>query len=172
MFIYKELLEMGLTGLRPDSANKESSKHCDRKFQKKLQFYAKVKDTVASLSAKKVITKKKRLSNRQKKLKAYDLSSLIGSLPESEAGRQQPPATNLKLNAKSRQKLVVQEGNHLSKVFQHAAFQSDPLSAIHQHLLNTQPTEVKKPEKSSGKTGKKSKKKQSKATTGAQSMDL
>ncbi|KAJ4963036.1 hypothetical protein NE237_022975 [Protea cynaroides] len=169
--IPKELLEMGLTGLRPDSTYKESSKHSDRKFEKKLQFYAKVRDTVASLSAKKGISKKKKLRSRHKKLKAYDLSSLSEFLPELKAG-QLPPVTNLKQNAKSRQKLVEKEGKQFLKVLNSPVFQSDPLSAIHQHLQNTQPVQVNKPEKSSGRSGKKTKKKRSKNTSGSQSMDI
>ncbi|KDO59802.1 hypothetical protein CISIN_1g031489mg [Citrus sinensis] len=88
------------------SAKAESSTKSDRKFEKKLQFYSKVRDTVASLTAKKAITKKKKLRGRQKKLKVYNLSTLSESLPELKAPRQPIPAADLKLNCKARQKLM------------------------------------------------------------------
>ncbi|KAK5837975.1 hypothetical protein PVK06_006702 [Gossypium arboreum] len=88
---------MGKPSSRPDSSSK-----ADKKFDKKVQFYAKVRDTVASLTAKKDITKKKKLRSRQKKLKAYDLSALSEFLPELKA----PRANDFKLNCKSRQQLM------------------------------------------------------------------
>nr|DAD27679.1 TPA_asm: hypothetical protein HUJ06_029147 [Nelumbo nucifera] len=97
---------MGLSGLRSTSSEGESSRK-NSKFEKKLRFYAKVKDTITSLHAKKTISKKKRLRSRQKKLKAYDLSSLTEFLPELKEPRHPAPETNFKLNSKSRQKLVL-----------------------------------------------------------------
>ncbi|XP_057965571.1 uncharacterized protein LOC131156140 isoform X2 [Malania oleifera] len=152
---------MGSTRPRPESSTK-----AERKFEKKLQFYAKVRDTVASLSAKKAISKK-RLRSRQKKLKAYNLSSLSESLPELKAPQQ------LKLNSKSRQKLVTKEANQLRTVLSHPAFLSDPLAAIHQHLKNTQPITKDETKKRSSKKGeKKSKKKRAKDASGLQSMAI
>ncbi|MQM09161.1 hypothetical protein Taro_042024 [Colocasia esculenta] len=77
------------------------------KFEKAKQFYEKVKSTVgASLAAKKTISKSKRNRSRQKKLKAYDLSSFTDVIPDVNVPTPQPDATNLKLNCKSRKKLV------------------------------------------------------------------
>ncbi|OVA15904.1 hypothetical protein BVC80_1821g67 [Macleaya cordata] len=162
---------MGLTGLRPSSSKDKESSKSNRKFDKKLEFYSKVRDTVASLGAKKAIGKKKKLRSRQKKLKAYDLSSLTEFLPELKNPRQ-PAPTNLKLNCKSRQKLVEKESERLKTVLSHPAFQSDPLAAIHQHLESTQPAPVEKPKEKSKKCGKKKKGKKSKTSSGVQSMDI
>ncbi|KAL5790569.1 hypothetical protein ACOSQ2_005457 [Xanthoceras sorbifolium] len=122
----------------------ESTKS-DNKFEKKLQFYAKVRDTVTSLTAKKAITKKKKVRSRHKKLKAYDLSSLTEFLPQLKGSRQPAPAPEFKLNCKSRQKLILKEGKQLSAVLNHPTFQEDPLAAIHQHLESTQPMSNDKP---------------------------
>ncbi|XP_052484641.1 uncharacterized protein LOC105795223 isoform X4 [Gossypium raimondii] len=150
---------MGKPSSRPDSSSK-----ADKKFDKKVQFYAKVRDTVASLTAKKDITKKK-LRSRQKKLKAYDLSALSEFLPELKA----PRANDFKLNCKSRLK----EGKQLSAVLEHPAFQADPLAAIHQHLQNTQPVLDEKPKKKKNQNGgRKKKSKKSKALSRQQSMDI
>ncbi|XP_075653242.1 uncharacterized protein LOC142623682 isoform X2 [Castanea sativa] len=65
-----------------------------------------VRDSVAALSAQKAIEKKKKLRSRQKKLKAYDLSSLSEFLPELKIPRQPSPAAEFKLNCKSKQKLM------------------------------------------------------------------
>ncbi|KAK8562890.1 hypothetical protein V6N13_018558 [Hibiscus sabdariffa] len=158
---------MGKPSSRPDSSSKS-----DKKFDKKFQFYAKVRDTVASLTAKKDITKKK-LRSRQKKLKAYDLSALSEFLPELKASKQQTPANDFKLNCKSRQQLILKEGKQLSAVLEHPAFQADPLAAIHQHLRNTQPVVDVKPKKKANKNcGKKKKNKKSKASSISQSMDI
>ncbi|XP_017632080.1 uncharacterized protein LOC108474611 isoform X2 [Gossypium arboreum] len=154
---------MGKPSSRPDSSSK-----ADKKFDKKVQFYAKVRDTVASLTAKKDITKKK-LRSRQKKLKAYDLSALSEFLPELKA----PRANDFKLNCKSRQQLILKEGNQLSAVLEHPAFQADPLAAIHQHLQNTQPALDEKPKKKKNQNGgRKKKSKKSKALSSQQSMDI
>ncbi|KAF8410122.1 hypothetical protein HHK36_002644 [Tetracentron sinense] len=116
--------------------------------------------------------RKKKLRSRHKKLKAYDLSSLSEFLPEFRAAPRQPlSATNSKLNAKSRQKLIEKEGKQLRMVLNHPAYQLDPLSAIHQHLENTKPIPIKKPGQRSCKSGKKAKGKKSKASSGVQSMD-
>ncbi|TYI37578.1 putative ribosome biogenesis protein slx9-like isoform X2 [Gossypium hirsutum] len=154
---------MGKPSSQPDSSSK-----ADKKFDKKVQFYAKVRDTVASLTAKKDITKKK-LRSRQKKLKAYDLSALSEFLPELKA----PRANDFKLNCKSRQQLILKEGNQLSAVLEHPAFQADPLAAIHQHLQNTQPALDEKPKKKKNQNGgRKKKSKKSKALSSQQSMDI
>ncbi|XP_012480203.1 uncharacterized protein LOC105795223 isoform X2 [Gossypium raimondii] len=154
---------MGKPSSRPDSSSK-----ADKKFDKKVQFYAKVRDTVASLTAKKDITKKK-LRSRQKKLKAYDLSALSEFLPELKA----PRANDFKLNCKSRQQLILKEGKQLSAVLEHPAFQADPLAAIHQHLQNTQPVLDEKPKKKKNQNGgRKKKSKKSKALSRQQSMDI
>ncbi|XWS68075.1 hypothetical protein CRYUN_Cryun04dG0059000 [Craigia yunnanensis] len=159
---------MGKPSSRPDSSSK-----ADKKFDKKLQFYAKVRDTVSSLTAKKDITKKKKLRSRQKKLKVYDLSALSELLPELKAPKQPTPATDFKLNCKSRQQLILKEGKQLSAVLKHPAFQADPLAAIHQHLQSTQPVLDEKPKKKTTKNGgKKKKSKKSKSSFGPQSMDI
>ncbi|XP_058081880.1 uncharacterized protein LOC131229855 [Magnolia sinica] len=111
-----------------------------------------------------------RLRSRQKKLKAYDLSTLSEFLPSVSDASQRWPLheKNLKLNHKSRQKLVEKESNQLRAVLNHPVFQSDPLSAIHQHLASTQPLPVSSQEKRSGKMDKKKKRKRSKVSSGGQ----
>lgn len=53
------------------------------------------------------IIQKKKLRSRQKKLKAYDLSTLTEFLPELDSQKQQStPAAEFKLNCKTRQKLM------------------------------------------------------------------
>ncbi|KAJ1401992.1 P-loop containing nucleoside triphosphate hydrolase [Sesbania bispinosa] len=77
----------------------------------------KVKDAVASLSAQKSITKKKsKQQRRQNKLKAYNLSSLLESLPDLKASQKLGCDDDFKLNCKSRQKLILKEGQRLSAV--------------------------------------------------------
>jgi len=49
---------------------------------------------------------KKKLRSRQKKLKAYDLSTLTEFLPELKSSQQSKPTAEFKLNSKSRQKLM------------------------------------------------------------------
>ncbi|KAH7834010.1 hypothetical protein Vadar_011891 [Vaccinium darrowii] len=135
------------------SKSSEPSTRADRKFEKKLEFYAKVRDTVASLGVQKAISKKKKVRSRKKKLKAYDLSSLSEFLPDLKAPRQ-PLPTEFKLTSKSRQNLVLKETNQLKTVLDHPAFQADPLAAIHQHLQSTQPVTVEKPVKKKSKVMK------------------
>lgn len=68
--------------------------------------------------------------------------------------------------------LRLKETNQLKAVLNHPAFQSDPLAAIHQHLLNTQPVIDEKPKKKNESGGKKKKNKKSKASAGSESMDM
>lgn len=155
------------------SSRSEASTRADQKFEKKLQFYAKVRDTVASFGAQIAIGKKKKLRSRQRKLKAYDLSALLEFLPDPKKGSRLPaPVSEFKLNSKSRQSLVLKEGNQLRTVLNHPVFQSDPLAAIHQHLQSTQPSIDEKPVKKHTKSGRKrAKGKKSKASTGPQTME-
>ncbi|XP_057458247.1 uncharacterized protein LOC130749004 isoform X1 [Lotus japonicus] len=158
---------MGKTSTRLMSDSKS-----DSKLEKKLQFYSKVKDTVASLSAQKSISKKKsKQQRRQNKLKAYNLSSILESLPELKASQKSDCEDDFKLNCKSRKKLLLNEGQRLSAVLKDDFFQADPLSVIHQHLQNTQPIVEKQPKKKVNKNGSK-KRKKSKASTGLPSMDM
>ncbi|GMY38525.1 putative ribosome biogenesis protein slx9-like [Fagus crenata] len=159
---------MGKSRSLPESVSK-----ADLKFEKKRQFYTKVKDTVAVLSAQKAIGKKKKLRSRQKKLKAYDLSSLSEFLPEVKTPQQPTSEADFNLNCKSRQKLILKEGKQLSTVLNHPAFQLDPLASIYQHLQSTQPVIDEKPKKKKNKNGgRKKKSKKSKASDGPQSMVL
>ncbi|KAI3789274.1 hypothetical protein L2E82_02066 [Cichorium intybus] len=156
------------------SSKKDESKHADRKFEKKLEFYNKVRETVA-LGAQKTIKKKKKLRPREKKLKAYNLSSLAEFLPDIEPSKQATPS-DFKVTSKSRQKLVMKESNQLKTVLNDPVFKADPLAALHQHLQSTQPV-IEKParKRENGKKGKsnknKNKKKGSKAPSGGQSME-
>ncbi|KAJ6850341.1 uncharacterized protein M6B38_264700 [Iris pallida] len=137
---------MTLSGLRPSGRKdrSESSKHKvekkhEKKREKKLQFHAKVKDAAVTLGAKKTIKKnKKKRLNRQKKMKAYDLSALAEFLPDLSAS-QHPDATNAKLSRRSRKKLLQRESTQLKAVLNNPTFQMDPVSAIHNHLKLTQP---------------------------------
>ncbi|KAL3322131.1 hypothetical protein AABB24_039651 [Solanum stoloniferum] len=156
---------MGKTTSRGDAAAR-----AERKFEKKLDFYAKVRQTVASLSTNKAIAKKK-VRSRQKKLKAYDLSTLTEFLPDLKASQQPKPA-EFKLKSKTRKNLVLKEDNQLQAVINHPAFQSDPLGAIHQHLQSTQPTVDEKPKIRENKNGNRKGKKKSKASAGLQSMEI
>ncbi|KAG7585746.1 hypothetical protein ISN45_Aa02g010940 [Arabidopsis thaliana x Arabidopsis arenosa] len=97
-----------------------------KKFDKKLQFYTKVKDTITSLSVQKEIGKKSAL-----------------------------PAPELKMNCKRRQKLVLTEGERLNKVLDHPAFQADPIGSIFQHLQSQQPPEEENPKKKTNTNGSK-----------------
>ncbi|KAB1208427.1 hypothetical protein CJ030_MR7G022715 [Morella rubra] len=148
----------------------------------------KVREAVSALSAQKAIGKKKKLRSRQKKLKAYDLSSLTEFLPELKAPRQPTPATELKLNFAAAVSLCtmllkhvfgnngfiilsLKEGRQLNTVLNHPAFLSDPLAAIHQHIQSTQPVTDEKPKKKANKNGgRKRKGKRSMASDGTQSM--
>ncbi|URE15390.1 hypothetical protein MUK42_10767 [Musa troglodytarum] len=91
---------------RSSSSLLKENKSFKRKLEKKQKFYAKVKDAVVSLSAKKAISKKKRLRSRQKKMKVYDLSALSELLPDTNTTEQSSSRNNLKLNCKTRRKLV------------------------------------------------------------------
>lgn len=118
----------------------EKSKSSKRKLEKRLQFHAKVKDATTSLSATKIIDKKKRRpGSRQRKLKVYDLSSLSEFLPDINAVKKPADTTSTKLNCKSRQKLVKKETALMNAVLNNPAFQLDPIASIQQHLENTQP---------------------------------
>ncbi|KAL8540390.1 hypothetical protein ACS0TY_001845 [Phlomoides rotata] len=113
--------------------------------------------------------KQKKKRSRQKKLKAYDLSTLSECLPELKSPKPSEPA-ELKINCKRRNDLVLKESNRFKTVLNHPVFQSDPLAAIYQHLQNTQPVTAEKPKKKDSKTRKnKAKKKKSKAP---QSMEI
>ncbi|KAJ4830725.1 hypothetical protein Tsubulata_015598 [Turnera subulata] len=184
-------------------SRQDSLAKSERKLDKKVQFYSKVRDTVASLNAQKSITKvffvnvfllgvcytrvcceynnyeaihvnqKNNLRSRQKKLKAYDLTSLSDFLPELKATKRPIPEPELKLNCKSRQKIILKERKQLHMVLNHAAFRSDPLEAIHQHLQSTQPVVEEKPKKKANKNGsRKAKEKKLRGSAAPQSMDL
>ncbi|KAL7236542.1 hypothetical protein ACSBR1_019771 [Camellia fascicularis] len=147
------------------SSLSEQSTHADRKFEKKLQFYA-------SKFMKSNSKTKKKVRSRKKKLKAYDLTTLSEFLPDLKAPMQ-PAPTEFKLNSKSRQNLVLKEANQLKTVLDHPAFQSDPLAAIHQHLQSTQPVTDVTPGRKNVKSGKKkAKKKKPKISAGPQSMEI
>ncbi|XP_021753368.1 putative ribosome biogenesis protein slx9-like [Chenopodium quinoa] len=158
---------MGLKNIRSDATKK-----ADRKFEKKLEFYSKVRETVASLSATKAIAKKsKSARKRQKKLKAYDLSLLNEVLPEVKES-QQPAPPPKKLNCKSRQKLVIKETKRMEAILNHPAFQSDPFAAIHRYLVNTQPAPKAEPVKKKSKDDAKKKRKKTKSSSKPQSMEM
>ncbi|GAA0163084.1 hypothetical protein LIER_19041 [Lithospermum erythrorhizon] len=117
---------------KPSKRSKEDAEtKAERKFEKKLQFYSKIKETIASLNVEKSIKKKKRRS----RLKAYDLSALADNLPDLKP----PKEAKFKLNSKTRQSLVLREANQFNAVIIHPAFQSNPMEAIYRHLLSTQP---------------------------------
>ncbi|CAN0878890.1 hypothetical protein LINGRAHAP2_LOCUS12707 [Linum grandiflorum] len=146
---------------------KDANAKTERKFEKKVEFYSKVKDSV-SLNATKSITKKKKLRSRQKKLKAYNLTTLAEFLPDVNAPKQKAVTTNeFKLNCKSRTKILEKEAKQMNTVLNHPAFLSDPLGSIHQHLQSTQPPAEEKPrKKKENKNGsKKSKSKKSRASS-------
>ncbi|CAL1388709.1 unnamed protein product [Linum trigynum] len=153
-------------------SRKDSNAKAERKFEKRLDFYNKVKDSVV-LNATKSIAKKKKLRSRQKKLKPYDLSTLSEFLPELNAPKQRAPEKEFKLNCKSRRKLLEVEGKQLNTVLNHPAFQADPFGSIHQHVLSTLPPAEDKPRKKDNKNGKKkkSKSKKSKSSSGPASME-
>ncbi|KAL1296052.1 hypothetical protein HN51_056823 [Arachis hypogaea] len=147
----------------------------NRKLDKKVQFYSKVKDAVASLSAQKSITKKnsKQQRRQKKKLKAYDLSALTEFLPDPEPKTpRKPDLQDVKVNCKSRRKILLREVQQFSAVLNNPDFKSDPVSAMNKHLRSTLPVkEEQRPKKKVNKNG--SKKKKSKASsTGLMSMDM
>ncbi|KAL2939298.1 hypothetical protein RDABS01_000160 [Bienertia sinuspersici] len=157
---------MGKTNARLDA-----SKKADRKFEKKLQFYTKVRESVASLSTKKAIEKKsKSARRRQKKLKAYDLSNLYEFLPDLKES-QKPAPVPKEVNCKSRQKLLLKEAKQMTDLMSNPVFQSDPLATIHKYLQITQPAPetkvVKKP-----KEKVKKKRKKTKSSSVPQSMEM
>nr|XP_043626336.1 putative ribosome biogenesis protein slx9-like [Erigeron canadensis] len=152
------------------SKGKDESKHADRKYEKKLEFYAKVRDTVA-LGAQKAIKKKKKHRSRPKKLKAFNLSSLAEFLPDLKPSKQTTPA-DFKVTTKSRQKLVMKESNQLKTVLNDPVFKADPLAALHQHLQSTQPvSDEKPPRRYDTRKKRKNNKKKSKGPSGTQSME-
>ncbi|CAN0878892.1 hypothetical protein LINGRAHAP2_LOCUS12707, partial [Linum grandiflorum] len=111
---------------------------------------------------------KKKLRSRQKKLKAYNLTTLAEFLPDVNAPKQKAVTTNeFKLNCKSRTKILEKEAKQMNTVLNHPAFLSDPLGSIHQHLQSTQPPAEEKPrKKKENKNGsKKSKSKKSRASS-------
>ncbi|MED6144614.1 hypothetical protein PIB30_017348 [Stylosanthes scabra] len=149
----------------------------NHKLDKKLQFYSKVKDAVACLSAQKSITKKNsKQQRRQKKLKAYDLSALSELLPDPELkAPRKPDLRPVKVKPTSRQKILLREVQQFSAVLNNPLFQLDPKSAIHQHLRSTLPiVEEQQPKKKVNKNGSKKKKnKKSKASSsGVMSMEM
>ncbi|XP_049935535.1 uncharacterized protein LOC116261112 isoform X2 [Nymphaea colorata] len=99
-------------------------------------FISEIRDTFVSLSAAKAIVKKKRHRGHRRNQKAYDLSALAEFLPEVSSSRVPTPTTS-KLKCKSKQKLVEKEAKQLRAVLDHSAFQSDPVSAIQEHLKST-----------------------------------
>ncbi|GFQ04099.1 hypothetical protein PHJA_002553800 [Phtheirospermum japonicum] len=112
---------------------------------------------------------KQKKRSRQKRLKAYDLSSLSEYLPALTSSLDSKPA-EFKINSKTRNMLVLKESSQLKTVINHPVFESDPLGAIYQHLQNTQPAEDEKTKRKGGKTRKdKAKKKKSKDL---QSMEI
>lgn len=131
---------MALTSLGSSFGSKDKSKSSKRKLEKRLTFHAKVKDVAINLGAKKAINKKKR--SRQRKLRAYDLSVLSEFLPDLDVSQQPANATKLKLNCKSRHKLVQRESAQLKAVLNNTIFQMDPITAIQHHLERTQPASV------------------------------
>ncbi|KAL5136741.1 hypothetical protein HKD37_10G027241 [Glycine soja] len=126
-----------------------------------------------SCSNKKKKTKQQRW---QKKLKAYNLSSLLESLPEVKASKKPGYENDSKLKCKSRQMLPLSlfirlsERDRISAVLDDPTFQADPLSATHEYVQNKQPVVEEQPKKKVNKNG--SKKKKSKASTGLQSMEI
>ncbi|KAH1227460.1 Inorganic phosphate transporter 1-4 [Glycine max] len=116
-------------------------------------------------------TKKKKKTKQQrwqKKLKAYNLSSLLESLPEVKASKKPGYENDSKLKCKSRQ--ILSERDRISAVLDDPTFQADPLSATHEYVQNKQPVVEEQPKKKVNKNG--SKKKKSKASTGLQSMEI
>ncbi|MED6109619.1 hypothetical protein PIB30_035403 [Stylosanthes scabra] len=111
---------------------------------------------------------------RQKKLKAYDLSALSELLsdPELKTPRKPEPQP-VKVSPTSRQKILLREVQQFAAVLNNPLFQSDPKSAIHQHLRNTLPIVEEQPKKKVNTNGskKKNKKKSKASSSGVISMD-
>ncbi|XLR45241.1 hypothetical protein S83_029901, partial [Arachis hypogaea] len=148
----------------------------NRKLDKKVQFYSKVKDAVASLSAQKSITKKnsKQQRRQKKKLKAYDLSALSEFLPDPEPkAPRKPGPQDVKVNCKSRRKILLREVQQFSAVLNNPDFKTNPRSAMNEHLRSTLPVaEEQRPKKKVNKNGSKKKKKSKASSTGLMSMDM
>ncbi|KAL3843902.1 hypothetical protein ACJIZ3_001305 [Penstemon smallii] len=155
---------MGKTRSRSDGETR-----ADRKFEKKVQFYEVVRSSVAQKTITKEKKQKKR--SRQRKLKAYDMSALSNYLPELKAPSESRPA-EFKLNCKNRNKLLLREDNHMKTVISDPVFQSDPLSAIYQHLQSTQDFKDEKPKRKDSKTGKRKVKKKNSKASAQQSMEI
>lgn len=159
---------MGLASLRSSTRKDDLPKSSKRRIEKKLNFIAKITESITSLGAKKTISKKKRLRSRQKKLKPYDLSVLSDFLPDP-ALKNASRTTKFKVNCKNRQKLVQRETEVLRSVHYHPVFQADPIAAIQRHLEQTQPPP---PVEKRVKRSKKDKRKKSKRPAGLQSMEM
>ncbi|XP_022146723.1 putative ribosome biogenesis protein slx9-like isoform X2 [Momordica charantia] len=156
---------MGKPVSRSDSKSK-----AERKFQKKVQFYERVGETVTALNAQKTISKNSKKRSRKKQLKAFDLTTLSEFLPGLEAPKQKSSAAELKVNCKSRLKFILKERKQMGTVLNHPAFQADPLKAIHLHLESTQPVEEPKKKNTNKNGSKKRKEKKLKASAGPQQM--
>ncbi|KAG8364239.1 hypothetical protein BUALT_Bualt19G0107500 [Buddleja alternifolia] len=117
---------------------------------------------VSEKAISKEIQKKKR--SPRKRLKAYDMSSLLEHLPKLKAPRESKTA-EFKLGNKRRNHLLLKEAYQLNVVINHPGFQLDPLGAIYQHLQNTRPAMDEKRNRKVSKTiNKKTKKEKSKAS--------
>ncbi|KGN54744.1 putative ribosome biogenesis protein slx9-like [Cucumis sativus] len=156
---------------KPVSRSDVKSK-AERKFEKKVQFYERVGETITTLNAQKSITKKKNHRRRKRDLKAFDLSTLSEFLPGLEATKQKPSAAELKLNCKSRLKFILKERKQMGTVLNHPVFQADPLRAVQLHLEGTQPIEEPKKKKMNKNGSKKRKEKKSKASAKPSSMEM
>uniref|UniRef100_A0A0D6QUD0 Ribosome biogenesis protein SLX9 n=1 Tax=Araucaria cunninghamii TaxID=56994 RepID=A0A0D6QUD0_ARACU len=149
-----------------------------RKILKQARFYAKLQETQRALSSTRNITKKKNRRRNKSGQALKDLSALAESLPMFID--QKPvcqTAASTKLNCKTRQKLVVKETKQLGAVLAHPVFQSDPFSAIQQHLSNTIVPQVKTEVKGKSGIKRKSSQKKNKGTKASssspvQAMDL
>ncbi|XP_072972941.1 uncharacterized protein [Typha angustifolia] len=157
---------MGLSNLRPGNETKEPKSFMTQ-HERKVKLSKEVKAATVALNAKKAINKKKVLRSRQRKLKRYDLSSLSKFLPELDAPKQCSTTEILKINCKSRQKLVMREGARLQALLNNPSIVIDPISAIHQHLLRTQSPPDNQQSKKNRKKGKRGKK-----ASSIQSMDI
>lgn len=156
---------------KPVSRSDAKSK-AERKFEKKVQFYERVGETIANLNAQKTITKKKNNRRRKRDLKAFDLTSLSEFLPGLKAPKQKSSAADLRLNCKSRLKFILKERKQMDTVLNHSVFQADPLKAIQLHLEGTQPIEELKKKKSNKNGSKRRKEKKSKASAIPSSMEM
>lgn len=67
---------------------------------------------------------------------------------------------------------MLKEGNKLKNVFNDPNFQADPVNAVYQHLLKTQPAVEQKQKPKHGKGRKKPKGKKQKPLTGSQPMEV